>query len=250
MRERAATIDEVIAQLSEIIAWARENDSRLGYFPALYRKVTVAVRDEIRAGSFDDNPRMERLDVLFANRYLEAFYAHRRGEPVTRSWAAAFAAADVWRPAVIQHLLLGMNAHINLDLGIAAAATTPGPELPGLQRDFMHINAILAGLVEEVQEELVEVWPWLGVLLRFVRHSDDVIVNFSMGRARDRAWTMAQMLAAAEKDQAPRLIAAQDDRVATRAELLLHPGVTGSTALLAVRLGERGTPARITAILE
>jgi hypothetical protein len=250
MNERAETIDQVIAQLDDIIAWARDHDSRLGYFAALYRKVTRAVGAEIQAGSFDDNLRMERLDVLFANRYLDAYHAHRQGEAVTRSWAAAFAAADNRRPTVIQHLLLGMNAHINLDLGIAAAQLAPGDELPALRADFLRINRLLADLVGDVQQELIAIWPWLGLLLRFVRHSDDIIVNFSMGRARDQAWTLAQTLATAQGDQALRIIGAQDERVATRANLLLHPGVTGSAALLAIRLGERGSPATITSILE
>jgi hypothetical protein len=36
---------------------------------------------------------------------------------------------------ILQHLLLGINAHINLDLGIAAAEGTSAPKLPGLLRD-------------------------------------------------------------------------------------------------------------------
>ena len=125
----AATIDEVIAQLDEVIDRARREGSRVGYFPALYRKVTVAVKEGIAAGRFEDGQRMERLDVVFANRYLEAMAAWRAGEPPTRSWQLSFEAAGRWWPIVLQHLLLGMNAHINLDLGVAAARTAPGAEL-------------------------------------------------------------------------------------------------------------------------
>ena len=64
----AETLDEVIAQLDEILVWSETEDSRLGYFPAPYRKVTIRVKDEIAAGTFDDRPRMERLNVAFANR--------------------------------------------------------------------------------------------------------------------------------------------------------------------------------------
>ena len=41
---------------------------------------------------------------------------------------------------MLQHLLIGMNAHISLDLGIAAARTAPGEALPvltqGIDQDF------------------------------------------------------------------------------------------------------------------
>src|SRR5687767_7533911 len=106
---QANTIDEVIARLSSIIEWASENNSRLGYFPALYRKVTLSVRDGIRNGAFDDPVRMERFDVVFANRYLDAFDAFRAGKPTSACWNLAFRSASEFWPIVLQHLLLGMN---------------------------------------------------------------------------------------------------------------------------------------------
>ena len=64
----AQTIDEVIEALDGVLDEARRDGSRLGYFAALYRKVTIEVKKGIAAGYFDDGPRMERLDVLdYAN---------------------------------------------------------------------------------------------------------------------------------------------------------------------------------------
>ncbi|NIR65754.1 MAG: hypothetical protein GWN00_24945 [Aliifodinibius sp.] len=90
----------------------------MGYFAALYRKVTIRVKEE-----FEDPERMERLDVLFANRYLEAFEQYHTRKETTVSWKLAFDTCKRWRPIVLQHLLLGMNTHIRLDLGVAAAET-------------------------------------------------------------------------------------------------------------------------------
>lgn len=64
----AATIDQVIARLDTAIDRARRENSRLGFFACLYRQVTVRVSEGIAAGRFQDGPRMERLDVIFANR--------------------------------------------------------------------------------------------------------------------------------------------------------------------------------------
>ncbi len=69
----ANSISEVIDQLNQIIILARQNSDRAGYFAALYKKVTMAVSDRIKENYFDDNERMEKLDVVFANRYLDAW---------------------------------------------------------------------------------------------------------------------------------------------------------------------------------
>lgn len=50
----AQTIDEVIAQLDETILRARQESCRLGFFAALYRNVTLKVREGISAGHFED----------------------------------------------------------------------------------------------------------------------------------------------------------------------------------------------------
>ena len=68
----AGTIDEVIAHLTEIIDRSRRDRSRLGYFAALYRQVTVCVKAGIANNRFQNGERMERLDVAFASRYLSA----------------------------------------------------------------------------------------------------------------------------------------------------------------------------------
>ncbi|MFP4635849.1 MAG: DUF5995 family protein, partial [Nitriliruptoraceae bacterium] len=64
------SIDEVIAELDDVIARAIAQRDAAGYFAVLYRKVTATIRDGLATGFFDDAERMERLDVLFAERYL------------------------------------------------------------------------------------------------------------------------------------------------------------------------------------
>ncbi|HBE00237.1 MAG TPA: hypothetical protein DC060_18845, partial [Gemmatimonadetes bacterium] len=78
----AETIDEVVDQLTEIVEWSRTANPPLGYFAALYRKVTIKVGEGIADGIFDDGDRMEQLDVIFATRYLHAVEAHRAGTPL------------------------------------------------------------------------------------------------------------------------------------------------------------------------
>jgi hypothetical protein len=160
------TIDEVSEHLDDSIAYARRAKSRLGYFAALYRNVTIKVKEGILAGSFEDAARMERFDVTFANRYLDALERYRRGEEPGKCWRTSFRAAESWPPIVLQHLLLGINAHINLDLGVATAQTSPGAQLVGLRRDFDSINDILCSMLDDVQDRLALVSPRMNVIDR------------------------------------------------------------------------------------
>ena len=64
----ATTIDEVIVQLTAIVEWSKQNNSREGYFAALYRKNTIQVKQCISENYLDEGPRMERLYGMFANR--------------------------------------------------------------------------------------------------------------------------------------------------------------------------------------
>ncbi len=235
------TIKDVIARLDEIIEWSLQNKSRLGYFPALYRKVTVAVQEKIDKGDFfDDDERMERLDVIFANRYLDAFDRYRQGAPTTRAWHYAFRVTDQWWPIVLQHLLLGMNAHINLDLGIAAAQTVETSHLHDLHDDFNRINQVLADLVGEVQGELAQIWRTLRFFNRYLGDVQDAVINFSMNKARDEAWSVATRLAELHEGSRERAIQQLDSNVVDVARIVRHPGMLLGLVTKLVRVGEIG----------
>jgi hypothetical protein len=244
----AQTIDEVIAQLDAIIAACRARKSRLGYFPALYRKVTIRVKEGIARGNFEDGARMERLDVIFANRYLAAWDTHQRGATPSQAWLVAFNAAKSPFRIVLQHLLLGMNAHINLDLGIAAAQTAPGGALPSLQNDFNAINGVLASLVDEVRTELQYIWKPLKSLARLSFGLENYLINFSMETARSHAWGIAEKLAPLT-DQAA-IIHETDQSTTLLAEVIRNPPPLTRLNTLLIRLCEmKSVPAIIDTLI-
>jgi hypothetical protein len=233
-------IDAVLAELDRVVERAIADGDACGYFAVLYRKVTAKVKEGLAAGFFDDAARMERLDTIFAQRYLDAIEARDAGSTPTASWQLTFQAGRRWRPLILQHLLVGINAHINLDLGIAAARCSPGDELADLRRDYDRINAILASMIAALQRDLVRMSPWLGLLDRFGARSQQELVRFSIVLARAGAWRFATQLAAAPEDGWPALIDERDQRVAHVGDRVLHPGVWMSSGLVLVRLRERG----------
>lgn len=232
------TIDDVVAALDRIITWSLATESRLGYFAALYRKVTLKVKEGIEDGFFEDGPRMERLDVVFATRYLEALRSFETGEKPTDSWQVAFDASGRWRYLILQQLLVGINAHINLDLGIAAATIAPGDRLPALRTDFDRINEILFSLVKEVEEEIGEVSPWLGWLARFGGKLGDELIRFSLEVARSGAWRLARRLAPRPEDEWGPAITHRDEGTARLGREILSPGPFLRWGVALIRLRE------------
>jgi hypothetical protein len=245
----ARNIDEVIARLDEVIARSRRERSRLGYFALLYRNVTIKVKEGIQAGRFEDGARMERLDVCFANRYLDAYDCYRRGAGTSTCWLASFRAADSWFPIVLQHLLLGMNAHINLDLAVAAAETAPGDQIDGLRHDFDRINDILGAMIGDVQDRLARVSYYMTIVDRFGGRADEAVLNFSINRAREASWRVAVRLAKLTPVEREREIQEIDGRVALLARLIQYPGVGLRAANVLVRFSEGRDLARIYDIL-
>jgi len=232
------TIDDVIEVLDSIIEECLTAESTLGYFAVLYQKVTVKVKEGIAAGSFENGPRMEKLDIIFAKRYIDAYLAWKQNEAVTSSWEKAFLLAENKKLLVTQHLLLGMNAHINLDLGIAAVEVSGKNQIEELENDFNKINESLASLVDEVQKGLSSIWPFLRKLLKLSGKIDNYLVDFSMKIARDGAWKFATELAAFEIIHRPEQLKMRDRKVAAKSTIITSPGKGVQFLLWLIRLTE------------
>ncbi|MBN7817248.1 DUF5995 family protein [Algoriphagus pacificus] len=216
------TIDEVLIRMDEIVTECKATNSRIGYFAILYRQVTRRIKQGILALEFEDNPRMERLDVLFAGRFIEAYETWKTGSKPTQSWLDAFEASKSIKHLVLQHLFLGINAHINLDLGISAAETMEGEPIKGIQNDFNKINAVLAELVDGVKSNISTVSPVFGLLIPLAKGRDEMLLNFSIQLARDGAWKYAgEYYAASDK---PLILADRDQNISKLAKKLINPG--------------------------
>jgi hypothetical protein len=129
-------------------------------------------------------------------------------------------------------------------------AVSPRDELPSLHDDFNRINELLAGLVGEVQESLAWIWPPLRWFNRRLGNVENAIINFSMSKARDEAWSVAERLAPLIVEQQVPVIEKLDGEVAEFANVIRHPGFFPATLGKIIRLGERGSVHRIIETLE
>lgn len=235
------TIDDVLAAIERIIQWSLANTSRLGYFGALYKRITAAIK--LNLPNFQKPARMEQLDVVFASRYfaaLNAWFWPAQFPPLSHAWRVAFQAAALPAPIIVQHLLAGVNAHIDLDLGIAAETVAPGAQLPDLESDFDLVNKVLAQEVAGVLDEIDELSPVLaGIYDVFSKFETDVIDRM-LDFTREEAWGFATQLAATPAAQQSAAIAARDVFVAGVGSTIIAPPqlferVIESIALLETR---------------
>jgi len=235
------TIEALFEELTRRTQMSAIVGNRGAYFGALYTLMTGRVAEGIQDGRFTRPDRLEHLACHFAGRYLNALDLHATGQAAPKSWAVSFEAAERWRPVILQHLLLGMNAHINFDLGIAASQISleeGDAGLAAVHGDFMEINTVLAELMTDVQDRLASVSPWMGIIDTLAGDRDEAAFNFSMVKARDAAWGVAERHVRLSATGQAAMELALDTAVATFARVIHKPGRIVSTLAVPVRMRE------------
>lgn len=222
MRKQPATIDEVLEALDEIIEQSKQDNDYIGLFAYVYRRTTAAIRQGIKEKMFDDGERMEHFDVIFANLYLQAYQDHRSGKAACKSWTSCFE-ARFYKMTILQHVLMGMNAHINLDLGIAAARTADGRQILQMKEDFMKVNDILNRIIDDMQASISKVSRLMFIIDWAGGRQDEKLIDFGIRRYRDQAWHMACELALADEKDKKRMIAEVDDKTARLCNVIRNP---------------------------
>ena len=218
-------IDQVIEQLEQITNWSIQQNSRIGYFTSLYLRVTKKIKEKIGTGYFDDDLRMEVLDANFAKRFLDAFEQFKSQDSnLPKAWSVALNATKDENLIILQQLLLSISAHINVDLGAAAAAIAPQEKIHALKGDFDKINELLASLVPVVIQEINELSPLIHLFTDLSGQVDDTIINFSLKTARKFSWQMALDLAPLSHQEKQPIINQRNIIIAELGEKIIQPG--------------------------
>ena len=243
------SIDEIISLLEQTVKEAEYSGKRYGYFASLYLEMTRSVKKAIHNNAFNDNQRMERLCIVFAMRYLDALSLWKSGKRPTNAWYLAFEQTKLSSMSVIQHILCGINAHINLDLSIAAAQTCPGPHIHALKGDFEMINTVIASLVDKMQGKLEKISLPMRWLDRIGKNYDEKIANFSIGMARDASWIAALKLANMTESEQKNFIILLDQTTSSLARLIIKPGFIANLILKPVIWFEPKDPKTVIKLL-
>lgn len=212
-----------------------------GYFPAMYARVTERIQQAASDGRFGDGDGMVRFAQAFAEFYLRP----RRGEvAVPGCWEAAWSVAGDRHLLIVQHLLLGMNAHINHDLPLVVVqlADERG-DLDGMREDFDSVNAVLADTMPDVLRDLGRVSRWVNLL---AARGGGSAFNFSLRAARAQAWQAARRQHRLGPHERRRDTVALDQSVRVLAYLITKPAWPARWLVPVGRLLETGDPPQVT----
>ncbi len=198
----ATTLDEVLERLNRLEGELQPDDG-VRWFNRLYLRVTEQVAEYVGTVPQAAPGFLERLDIVFANDYFAALEAaDSRGADLPagyefHAWKPLFLRRFARDVAPIQFALAGMNAHINHDLalGVQQVCTErevrPDRDAPEYD-DYTAVNT----LIKQTEEE-VKVWLLTDCLKELDRRFgalDDLIVIWSLERARAAAWTHSEVL--------------------------------------------------------
>ena len=236
-----ATIRATAAELRSI---ATASDDRRGYFTAMYARVTGRIAEAIDAGRFDDPERMDEFASAFASHYVGPL---REERPAPRCWQAAWDVAGDDRLLIVQHLLLGINAHVNHDLALTVVevAASRG-EIDSIRPDFDAVNLVLAETYDELVGDLGLVSRWATAASRL---GGGDAFNFSLRVARDQAWRAAVAMHSLDEAGVRAYTAELDRLVTVLAYLITQPPAVLRPLIWLARRLETDDPATVTLAL-
>jgi Family of unknown function (DUF5995) len=194
--EEAKDVDDVLRNVEQIIDWALKAESHLGYFAVVYKRVTLAIRQAINDGQFDDGHRVAQLDVAFAQRYfnaLNAYFHPTEYQGLTLPWEVAFVGDQEGRAIIVQHLMSAFTAHISFDLGMACF-TIAANSLDMLENDFNRVNALLLAQIPGILKIIDQLSPDLR-WARWLIPDEVGLLKRSVTQLRKGAWLFAIYLA-------------------------------------------------------
>ena len=198
----------VTRMLAQAQAWEERRDKR-AIFLRCYAMMTANMRQALDGQRFEDNEWVGRLLQRFAEYYFTALACFDCGEAVPAVWQDVHAASAARELHVLQHLLLGVNAHINYDL-VLTLHELLAPEWAGLSeverarryRDHRQVNQIIAGTIDRVQDEVVEQYaPLMQVVDAAMGRLDERLLVGLITRWREQVWEHAQLLLRSEDEK-------------------------------------------------
>ena len=216
---RFSTVTDVRRGLRALEATLLAREDPRAAFAIAYAETTEIVETWIEQRRFLQTEMVSSYVVAFANAYRDAFARFEVGhfDAVPAAWRQSFEARDR-TTSMLQHLLLGINAHINHDLPHAVLGGGLDVRCPRCYRDHLCVDEALRAAIPPIRGRLAARlgWPMRGLNV-VAGPAIDRVVSAAFVRARRHAWTLAAALDAAPNEVARSRIAAFIERRAAQA---------------------------------
>jgi hypothetical protein len=217
----------------QVESWEQAGDQR-AIFLRCYWMTTTNLEHAIFEGQFQDSGWITGLLQLFARYYFHALDAYQRqARGLPQVWRYTYDAARLPGFLPLQHLMLGVNAHINYDLVLALTnlLQREWAQLSDEQRlsrhaDHTQVNQIIAATLDDVQDQVIERWqPAMSVVDLVLGPLDEWVTSQWIFRWREAVWQNAvRMLNADGAPQREALRRQVSRKALQRAQAILyHP---------------------------
>ncbi len=192
----------VVDKMMVIAKEFEANKDNRTIFLHCYSMMTSNMLVAIEQKKFEDNSWVNRLLHRFADYYFDALTCYDCGEATPKVWQEVHRAAATKHLHVIQHLLLGVNAHINYDL-VLTLYDMLSPEWGGLSdemrekryNDHCLVNTIIGDTIDKVQDEVVEKYaPAMEVIDTLMGRLDEFLLLRLISDWRESVWGHTQKL--------------------------------------------------------
>lgn len=216
--------------------WESARDHRV-IFLSCYAMMTRNMLIAVENGEFEDNEWVSILLHRFADYYFDALSAYNAQQPHTPAvWKLTFDASRRSRIHVLQHLLLGVNAHINYDLVFVIydilhyewSHLSP-KEIQLRYRDHCHVNDVIYETIDRVQDEVVERYSEaMDIVDTIFLTVDEWLLYRLISNWREQVWDNAARLMQGTELEASDLRKVVGDRSVLRGQaILLQRGIFG-----------------------
>lgn len=204
MAANPSVVDKMLTIIEE---FEGKRDNRT-IFLQCYSMMTANVLTAIEQDRFKDPVWVRTLLHRFADYYFDALTCYDCGEKAPKVWQEVHKAAATKNLAVIQHLLLGVNAHINYDL-VLTLYDMLSPEWEDLSVDMQDVryddhslvNTIIGETIDKVQDEVVEKYaPSMDVIDTVLGRLDEYLLLKLISDWREKVWNHAQNLLQMENE--------------------------------------------------
>ena len=200
--------NSVVDKMMETVKKFEANKDNRTIFLHCYSMMTANMLLAIEQNKFHDTQWVNQLLNRFADYYFKALSCYDCGEETPTVWKEVHKAAASKKLHVIQHLLLGVNSHINYDL-VLTLYDMLSPEWADLSdemrvkryQDHCLVNLIIGETIDKVQDEVVEKYsPSMDVIDKLMGRLDEFLLLKLITAWRDKVWDHTQELLVLESE--------------------------------------------------
>lgn len=188
--EALEALSETVDRMTERWETLDEACDPAAVFALLYLVTTETVTAHIEEGFFADNEFLAWWTIAFAERYEVAIDAWMEGdtEAISQPWLDAFERGASGETTVSEDALLGINVHVNYDLGLVTEAEDIVEEQR--KEDYDRINEVLAASRPDSRQALEDNYDPAADEESLLGDSSLLVVY----AWREEAWTHAEAL--------------------------------------------------------